>query len=91
VAKARKRAKARVRASRTATPAPSTDQSVGLEAAFRRIANLLALALTKGESETGKVQTMTAAGYSITEVAQLLDKKPNTVSAILYAARKASS
>jgi len=89
VAKARKRAKART--SRTAPAAPSADQSVGLEAAFRRIANLLALALTKGESETGKVQTMTAAGYSITEVAQLLDKKPNTVSAILYAARKASS
>jgi len=34
---------------------------------------------------------MTAAGYSIAEVAQLLDKQPNTVSAILYKARKASS
>ena len=81
----------KARASRTSPPAPNPDQSVGLEAAFRRIANLLALALTKGESETGKVQTMTAAGYSIAEVAQLLGKKPNTVSAILYAARKASS
>jgi DNA-directed RNA polymerase specialized sigma24 family protein len=89
VAKPRRRAKAR--ASSTAVPAPSPDQSVGLEAAFRRIANLLALALTKGESETGKVLTMTAAGYSIAEVAQLLDKQPNTVSAILYKARKASS
>ena len=88
---AKPRRKAKARASRAAAPAPSADQAVGLEAAFRRIANLLALALTKGESETGKVQTMTAAGYSITEVAQLLDKKPNTVSAILYAARKASS
>lgn len=76
-------------AGRTATPV--ADQKVGLEEAFRRIANLLALALTKGESETGKAQTMTAAGYSIEEVAQLLSKKPNTVSAILYKARKATS
>lgn len=85
------KARRKRRASRTAAPAPSAEQSVGLEAAFHRIANLLALALTKGESETGKVQTMTAAGYSIAEVAQLLGKKPNTVSAILYAARQASS
>jgi len=47
--------------------------------------------LVKGESETQKVQTMTAVGFSVQEVAQLLGKKPNTVSAILYAARKASS
>jgi pyridoxal biosynthesis lyase PdxS len=71
--------------------APATTQSVSLEEAFRRIANLLALALTKGESETGKVETMTAAGYSVTEIAQLLGKQPNAVSVILYKARKASS
>lgn len=85
------KAKRKGRKSRTLAPAPAEDQTVGLEAAFRRIASLLALALVKGESETGKVQTMTAAGFSIAEVAQLLDKRPNTVSAILYAARKASS
>lgn len=88
---AKPRPKRRARASRATASAPSPDQSVGLEAAFRRIANLLALALTKGESETAKVQTLTAAGYSIAEIAQLLDKQPNTVSAILYKARKASS
>ncbi len=64
------------------------EQSVGLEEAFRRIANLLALALVKGESETGKVLALTAAGYSLGEIAQLLDKRPNTVSAILYQAKR---
>jgi len=77
----------------TSKPSASeqTEAPVGLDVAFRRIANLLALSLVKGESETQKVQTMTAVGFSVQEVAQLLGKKPNTVSAILYAARKASS
>lgn len=59
-----------------------------MEVAFRRTANLLALALVKGESEAGKVLTMAAAGYSTAEIAQLLNKQPNTVSVILYQAKR---
>ena len=48
-----------------ASSSPSApDSEVGLEAAFRRVANLLALNLIKGESETEKVLTLTAVGYS---------------------------
>lgn len=80
--------------SKPKSKAPTSDHveaPVGLEAAFRRIANLLALSLVKGESETQKVQTLTAVGFSVQEIAQLLNKEPNTVSAALYKARKASS
>ena len=87
MAKARK---VKRRKNRGPAPADQAAPTVGLEAAFRRLANLLALALVKGESETGKVLTMTAAGYSTAEIAQLLNKRPNTVSAILYQAKKAA-
>lgn len=72
-----------------ASSSPSApDSEVGLEAAFRRVANLLALNLIKGESETEKVLTLTAVGYSPQEIAQLLGKQPNTVSVILYKAKQ---
>jgi hypothetical protein len=57
---------------------------------FSRIANLLALLLVKGESEMDKVLTLTSVGYSATEVGNLLGKLPNTVSVILYKARRVS-
>lgn len=76
---------------RNRAPAPPAEAPVGLDVAFRRIANLLALSLVKGESEAQKVQTLTAVGFSVTEVAQLLNKKPNTVSAALYSVRKAAT
>ena len=79
---------AKRRKARSKPSAATADVPVGLEAAFRRMANLLALSLVKGESETQKIQTLTAVGFSVQEVAQLLNKKPNTVSAALYAARK---
>ncbi len=60
----------------------------GPDSAFQRIANLLALLLVKGESETDKVVSLTAVGYSAAEIGQLLGKRPNTVSAILYKAKR---
>jgi len=69
-------------------PAPDADAARGLESAFHRIANLLALLLVKGESETEKVTALTAVGYSAAEIGQLLGKRPNTVSALLYQAKK---
>jgi DNA-directed RNA polymerase specialized sigma24 family protein len=60
----------------------------GADSAFQRIAHLLALILVKGESETQKVLTLTAVGYSTGEIAQLLGKQSNTVSVILYKAKQ---
>jgi DNA-directed RNA polymerase specialized sigma24 family protein len=57
-------------------------------APLNRIANLLALLLTKGEDEPEKAKTLAAAGYSPGEIAELLGKQPNTISAILYRARR---
>jgi len=59
-----------------------------LEQSFGRIANLLALLLVKGESETEKVLTLTAVGFTAAEIGGLLNKQPNTVSVILYQAKR---
>lgn len=55
---------------------------------LRRIANLLALLATKGESQRDKVLTLTAAGFSTSEVATLLRVKPNTVAVAVYQAKR---
>ena len=62
-------------------PTTSTEQ-------LRRIANLLALLATKGEGQTDKVLTLTAAGFSTSEVAALLRVKPNTVAVAVYQSKK---
>jgi len=59
--------------------------------ALARIANLLALILTKGEAEAEKVKTLAAVGFSAPEIGSLLGKQSNTVSVILYQARKKPS
>jgi DNA-binding CsgD family transcriptional regulator len=53
-----------------------------------RIANLLALLLVKGESQTDKILTLTAAGFSGAEIATLLATTPNTVAVTLYQSKK---
>ena len=63
--------------------------STGIDASsnveqLRRIANLLALLATKGEAQAEKILTLTAAGFSIAEVAVLLRATPNTVSVAIY-------
>jgi DNA-directed RNA polymerase specialized sigma24 family protein len=49
-----------------------------------RIANLLALVSVKGESQTEKIVTLTAAGFSPAELAELLGTTANTISVTLY-------
>ena len=58
------------------------------EVALTRIANLLGLLLTKGESEAEKVGTLASAGFSVPEIAALLGKTPNTVRVTLHKARR---
>lgn len=65
-----------------AEPAPT------LEKSFARIANLLAALLVKGESESQKVITLASVGFTPGEIAHLLNKQPNTVSVILYQAKR---
>ena len=57
---------------------------------LRRIANLLALILTKGEEETEKIKTLAAVGYSPSEIAKLLGRLPVSVRTALHRARKDS-
>ena len=75
---------------RKARAVAAKDVPPSLESSIQRIANLLALLLVKGQSETEKVFVLTGAGYSTTEIGQLLVKKPNTVSARLSQASKES-
>jgi DNA-directed RNA polymerase specialized sigma24 family protein len=53
-----------------------------------RIANLLALLLVKGESQSDKVLTLTYAGYTAGEIANLLGMTPNAVSVTVYKAKR---
>lgn len=63
-------------------------RSTSIADSLGRIANLLALLLVKGESETDKVLTLTAVGYRPREIGELLGKLPNTVSVILSQAKR---
>ena len=54
-----------------------------------RIANLLAiLAVKDQEDDDAKIKMLDSAGFTPAEIGSLLGKKPNTVSAALYRARK---
>jgi len=55
---------------------------------LRRISNLLALLAVKGESQSDKILTLTAAGYSAKEIADLLRTSPNNVSVAVYKAKQ---
>ena len=66
---------------------PADQQTQQLE----RIARLLALLAVKGENQTDKIVTLTAAGFAPAEVAQLLGTTPNSVSVTVYKAAKEKS
>jgi DNA-directed RNA polymerase specialized sigma24 family protein len=75
---------------RRRAPAAAEAEGSTSDAVLQRIANLLALLLVKGESETDKVVTLAAAGFTPTEIAALLGKQQNTVSVLLYKAKQVS-
>ena len=54
---------------------------------LRRANNLLALLLVKGESQPEKIRVLSAAGYSNTEIADLLGVTANVVNVALYRQR----
>lgn len=55
---------------------------------LRRVANLLALLLVKGESQPEKIRVLSSVGYTNAEIADLLGVTPNAVKVSLYQQRK---
>lgn len=58
---------------------------------FERISNLLALLLITGKPQPEQISLLSAAGYSPSEIARLLDTTSNTVSVTLSQRRRGNS
>jgi len=65
-------------------------ESVQLDRNLQRIASLVALVLVKGEEQTEKIRTLSAVGYSPSEISNLLGISANAVSIALHRMRKVS-
>ena len=60
-----------------------------VETSLQRIANLVALSATRNAADDAEgVRILSAAGFSVTEIASLLGKTANNVSVLLYQARR---
>ncbi len=57
---------------------------------LERIVNLAALLVVRGESQENKIRTLSGAGFSPSEIANLLGTTSNTVSVTLSKARSTS-
>ena len=55
---------------------------------FERLTNLVALLLVKGESQSEKIRTLAAVGYSASEIAHLLGTTANAVNVALHRIRQ---
>lgn len=62
-------------------------QSTG-DPALRRLTDLVALLLIKGESQIEKFRLLAAAGYSATEIASMVGCSANAVSVALHRLKK---
>lgn len=63
-------------------------EDVDVGSQLQRIANLLGLLTTKDMSESERVGTLNAAGFSNVEIANLLGKDSNTVGVALFNYKK---
>ena len=75
-------------ASRQTSASRTTDSGEPSFQELRRISKLLALIAVKGESQEEKVLTLTGAGFTASEVAQLLRTTANTVAVTVYQSKK---
>ena len=73
------------RSTATNPAAATTDTAEQLQ----RIANLLALLATKGESQADKILTLTAAGFTNSEIAELLAVTTNVVAVTVHRGKNA--
>lgn len=62
--------------------------SEGLEAKLDQLVRLTAVGITRGLPRSEQVMVLAHAGLSVREIAEILQVKPNTVSVLLYSARK---
>lgn len=70
---------------RKAKPNEIESPSIGTD--IRRLTNVAALLLVKGESQPEKIRALAAAGYSNTEIATLLGITANAVAITLHRLR----
>jgi hypothetical protein len=70
------------------TPVSANDELIHH---LNRIANLLAALAVKGESQTDKIVTLAAVGFTPTEISQLLGTTANTVAVTVHKHRKRKS
>jgi DNA-directed RNA polymerase specialized sigma24 family protein len=61
-------------------------QAIG--GSLQRIENLLALLLIKDEEEAESIMILDRVGYSASDIAKLIGKRPNAISVVLYRSRK---
>ena len=64
------------------------DMKLSDDPALKRLTNLVALLLIKGESQNEKLRILAAAGYSAAEIAGLVGSSANAVSVALHRLRK---
>jgi DNA-directed RNA polymerase specialized sigma24 family protein len=70
--------------------ARSTQEPANIEPTeqLERLTNLVALLLVKGESQSEKIRTLAAVGYSAPEIAHLLGTTANAVNVALHRIRQ---
>ena len=59
-----------------------------IEAKLAQLVKLLAVSTTRGLARSDQIALLSRAGLSVSEIADILDLKPNAVSVALYNARK---
>ena len=62
--------------------------ALDLPAALMRLTRIVALAAVKGESQKDKILTLTAAGFTASEIAELLGTTANTMSVTVYQSKR---
>jgi len=66
----------------------TADLTHEMEAKLAQIVKLLAVSTTRGLPRSEQIALLSRAGLSVSEVADILDVKPNAVSVALYNVRK---
>lgn len=69
-------------------PRPEEGKSIQPNEQLERLTNLVALLLVKGESQSEKIRTLVAVGYSGPEIAQLIGTTTNAVNVALHRIRQ---
>jgi hypothetical protein len=80
-------AKRKPKADSSESSSPVADQARQLD----RISKLLAIVAVKGENQADKIITLSAVGFTASEISQLLGTTPNTVAVTVYQHNKKKS